>query len=640
MNKFDLILKKFAEAIAQGGDRDDVEAQVLAFAKRQGYGDFNSIEELERAGMEGIERDLDASETRLGNVGRSLAQGLTMGFSDELAGLGAALAPGGRDYQEGRQEALARLERGRRENPYASFAGEMAGAVAPGIGAMRAASMIPQVGRALRSPRLMPRLRTGGLPQPGRAAAMAGLGAAEGAVYGLGAGESGLQDRLESAETGAKFGGAIGGALPFVPLVGGALRTRGARGGDIRQTVQEGIERLRPRDASFGPARIERRSPRGLLDSADTQLANVGRRRVQAADQAEGGFEAAQKNYDDFATSHRLGWEDADGLTQGGSNNVKLVEWLRRNMFGDNQSKSGIGTDSQLSKVLGDDWKNDPQLVQAVRNIRESLEEGITRTQKALPQDADDIRFGIEQTFRNETSFNPNQVKNLSFKDVDQLRKNITRLEGQGLGDTRTKNTFTQLLDNLYGEKGVALRTAYSRSNQLRQAYNAGAGIEFQQMNSSLPKSNLFKGKNPFSTQGLEMARKQLRQDPRFKNLTAEQRAVRLKEVDARFLDGIWDRFSKELEGSFKEGGEKAGIAKLYNLTRGEGRGWLRQFFEEGRSGDRKFKQALTIIEEATPFNVKHRNLYNFMRVAAIFGLARGAFASGESGLLGAIDPF
>ena len=51
MNKFDLILKKFAEAIAQGGDRDDVEAQVLAFAKRQGYGDFNSIEELERAGI-------------------------------------------------------------------------------------------------------------------------------------------------------------------------------------------------------------------------------------------------------------------------------------------------------------------------------------------------------------------------------------------------------------------------------------------------------------------------------------------------------------------------------------------------------------------------------------------------------------
>ena len=86
MNKFDLILKKFAEAIAQGGDRDDVEAQVLAFAKRQGYGDFNSIEELERGGMEGVERDLDASETRLGNVGRSLAQGLTMGFLTNLQG--------------------------------------------------------------------------------------------------------------------------------------------------------------------------------------------------------------------------------------------------------------------------------------------------------------------------------------------------------------------------------------------------------------------------------------------------------------------------------------------------------------------------------------------------------------------------
>jgi hypothetical protein len=594
MNKFDLILKKFAEAIAQGGDRDDVEAQVLAFAKRQGYGDFNSIEELERAGMEGIERDLDASETRLGNVGRSLAQGLTMGFSDELAGLGAALAPGGRDYQEGRQEALARLERGRRENPYASFAGEMAGAVAPGIGAMRAASMIPQIGRALRSPRLMPRLRTGGLPQPGRAAAMAGLGAAEGAVYGLGAGESGLQDRLESAETGAKFGGAIGGALPFVPLVGGALRTRGARGGTIRETVQEGIERVRPREMDLGPARIERRSPLGLLDSAQKQLEPVRNRRVQTRDKLRKGIKEAKNAYNDFHDSHRLGWSaekgDANSIE---SANKRVIAWLNKHLTADN---------------LGSGWREKPRLETAVIEI-----------QKAL---------------------NPEQglIKNLPSREMDVIRRHFEVRANQKLGRSKEiSDELTNLLDDLYGPQWKQVRSGYAESHFRSEAYNAGAGKK----NSYTPivKYN-FQTDDLITKQDLEDALKEILNDPRITSLPEALQGARKSEIKSQFLEGVWDRFSKDLENSAREDGTKAGIAKLRNLTRGEGREWFRQFFEEGRSGDRKMREAIAIIEDATPFSVKHKNLYNVMRLAAIFGVGRAVFASGESGLLGAIDPF
>jgi hypothetical protein len=594
MNKFDLILKKFAEAIAQGGDRDDVEAQVLAFAKRQGYGDFNSIEELERAGMEGIERDLDASETRLGNVGRSLAQGLTMGFSDELAGLGAALAPGGRDYQEGRQEALARLERGRRENPYASFAGEMAGAVAPGIGAMRAASMIPQIGRALRSPRLMPRLRTGGLPQPGRAAAMAGLGAAEGAVYGLGAGESGLQDRLESAETGAKFGGAIGGALPFVPLVGGALRTRGARGGTVQETVQEGIERVRPREMDLGPARIERRSPLGLLDSAQKQLEPVRNRRVQTRDKLRKGIKEAKNAYNDFHDSHRLGWSaekgDANSIE---SANKRVIAWLNKHLTADN---------------LGSGWREKPRLETAVIEI-----------QKAL---------------------NPEQglIKNLPSREMDVIRRHFEVRANQKLGRSKEiSDELTNLLDDLYGPQWKQVRSGYAESHFRSEAYNAGAGKK----NSYTPivKYN-FQTDDLVRKQDLEDALDEILNDPRITSLPEALQGARRSQIKSQFLEGVWDRFSKDLENSARSDGTKAGITKLRNLTRGEGREWFRQFFEEGRSGDRKMREAIAIIEDATPFSVKHKNLYNVMRLAAIFGVGRAVFASGESGLLGAIDPF
>ena len=594
MNKFATLLAKYREAVANGMDPSEAEAKVLQRVKATGRGDFNSIEELERAGMEGIERDLDASETRLGNVGRSLAQGLTMGFSDELAGLGAALAPGGRDYQEGRQEALARLERGRRENPYASFAGEMAGAVAPGIGAMRAASMIPQIGRALRSPRLMPRLRTGGLPQPGRAAAMAGLGAAEGAVYGLGAGESGLQDRLESAETGAKFGGAIGGALPFVPLVGGALRTRGARGGTIRETVQEGIERVRPREMDLGPARIERRSPLGLLDSAQKQLEPVRNRRVQTRDKLRKGIKEAKNAYNDFHDSHRLGWSaekgDANSIE---SANKRVIAWLNKHLTADN---------------LGSGWREKPRLETAVIEI-----------QKAL---------------------NPEQglIKNLPSREMDVIRRHFEVRANQKLGRSKEiSDELTNLLDDLYGPQWKQVRSGYAESHFRSEAYNAGAGKK----NSYTPivKYN-FQTDDLITKQDLEDALKEILNDPRITSLPEALQGARKSEIKSQFLEGVWDRFSKDLENSAREDGTKAGIAKLRNLTRGEGREWFRQFFEEGRSGDRKMREAIAIIEDATPFSVKHKNLYNVMRLAAIFGVGRAVFASGESGLLGAIDPF
>lgn len=594
MNKFATLLAKYREAVANGMDPSEAEAKVLQRVKATGRGDFNSIEELERAGMEGIERDLDASETRLGNVGRSLAQGLTMGFSDELAGLGAALAPGGRDYQEGRQEALARLERGRRENPYASFAGEMAGAVAPGIGAMRAASMIPQIGRALRSPRLMPRLRTGGLPQPGRAAAMAGLGAAEGAVYGLGAGESGLQDRLESAETGAKFGGAIGGALPFVPLVGGALRTRGARGGTIRETVQEGIERVRPREMDLGPARIERRSPLGLLDSAQKQLEPVRNRRVQTRDKLRKGIKEAKNAYNDFHDSHRLGWSakkgDANSIE---SANKRVIAWLNKHLTADN---------------LGSGWREKPRLETAVIEI-----------QKAL---------------------NPEQglIKNLPSREMDVIRRHFEVRANQKLGRSKEiSDELTNLLDDLYGPQWKQVRSGYAESHFRSEAYNAGAGKK----NSYTPivKYN-FQTDDLITKQDLEDALNEILNDPRITSLPEALQGARKSEIKSQFLEGVWDRFSKDLENSAREDGTKAGIAKLRNLTRGEGREWFRQFFEEGRSGDRKMREAIAIIEDATPFSVKHKNLYNVMRLAAIFGVGRAVFASGESGLLGAIDPF
>ena len=598
MNKFATLLRKYQEAIAAGMDPAEAEAQVLQRVKATGRGEFNSIEELERAGMEGIERDLDASETRLGNLARGAAQGLTIGLSDELAGVARGLNPFddikgfGAGYESGKEEATAKLERGRRENPIASFMGEMAGAVVPGAGAMRAASMIPRVGRALRSPKLLPRVTRSGL-EPGRLASTAALGAVEGGAYGFGAGEGGVEGRMESAETGAKFGGVVGGALPVLPLVGGLLRRQGARGGTIQETLQEGIEGVRPRRVDLGTLPRTERGPRGLLDSAETQLEPVRNRRINTTVKLEKNVEDASSKFDDVFKKYEgniddkgkyIGWESTSG---GPDATKKLAKYFEDN-------KLIFGSRDSLDI-----------------NVRDALEEieGI-------------VAQGDQQ--------------NLPLKAMEIVRRHLRDRARDG--GKRVNVAFDEL-DNLLDEAFPDIkpvRRKYSEANMMNEAYSAGSGTGVKQIGKGTGESGLFSDTNVFNKQNLKRAMRKLTDDPRIRSLPKAQQGARKAAVERQFLDGVWDRFSTSLEG----GTDKEGTTSRYKLTRGEGKEWFREFFEEGPKGDRAFRQAMNIVEDITPFRARHKLLYNFMRMAAIFGAARAAFASGESGLLGTIDPF
>jgi hypothetical protein len=118
---------------------------------------------------------------------RSAAQGATLGFSDELRGVGSALTGG--SYDEGVKAERERLKEGETAYPYQSFAAEMVGGLPTGaVGAGRA-------------------LALGGLRRLG---AMAGLGAAQGGVGGLGQAEGSITERAPQAAIGAGLGGALG----------------------------------------------------------------------------------------------------------------------------------------------------------------------------------------------------------------------------------------------------------------------------------------------------------------------------------------------------------------------------------------------------------------------------------------------
>ena len=169
------------------------------------------------------------------SAGIGAVQGATFNFGDELYGAGAALIPGGQNYEQARDAFRSAYERA---NPNYRLAGELVGAVA--VPAFGAAGAIARGGTAL--------------AKAGRAAA---VGAAQGGLAGVGAGDGGVADRALSGATGAATGAALGGGLQATlarlvrakatqtaPGADEAIRrqirlTRGQRTGDVEQLSRE-----------------------------------------------------------------------------------------------------------------------------------------------------------------------------------------------------------------------------------------------------------------------------------------------------------------------------------------------------------------------------------------------------------------
>lgn len=136
-------------------------------------------------------------------VGRSLAQGATFGFADELESLMKSLAGQGTYEQNLAALELAKQKFGQ-QNPKTALTSEIVGglpyALVPFLGTARYAQMAKEA-----SPLV-------------RAGVTAGASAVTGALTGAlgGAGAAGAGERMAGAQTGGKFGALVGGAAPAV----------------------------------------------------------------------------------------------------------------------------------------------------------------------------------------------------------------------------------------------------------------------------------------------------------------------------------------------------------------------------------------------------------------------------------------
>lgn len=168
---------------------------------------------------------------------RGAAQGVTLGFAEELtssigAGVARTLKPElfeGETYGKTRERALeaerAKLQQAREERPGAYYGGVVGGGVLTGVGLAKAAPAVFGAGA-----------QQGGLVSRGLQAAK--VGAAEGAISGVGTAEGGPASRAIGGAQGAALGAALG------PVAGEATRAIARGAGAITGKLKPSPEQV------------------------------------------------------------------------------------------------------------------------------------------------------------------------------------------------------------------------------------------------------------------------------------------------------------------------------------------------------------------------------------------------------------
>lgn len=229
------------------------------------------------------QKRLAAGGSALGDFGHMAAQGASFGLSDEMAGIGAAMVPGGRGYGEARDRVRQRVSDLRQLAPRASMAAEIAGGVAlPSFGASTMAGRMAPEGASIAA-----RMAAGGMS--------AGIvGAGTGAAYGAGSTDGGPGARARGAVKPGLQGGVAGLLVGTgLPALGAGAATMARYGSEIATPIRAGArEAGRSVRSAFRAAGIEPKdvpglvgnmAPDGVIADLDPALARSARTAVNQA---------------------------------------------------------------------------------------------------------------------------------------------------------------------------------------------------------------------------------------------------------------------------------------------------------------------------------------------------------------------
>ena len=228
------------------------------------------------------ETEQAASGSAFTDFARAGAQGLSFGFADEIEAAVTTAFDSGKTYAEVVKDVRGQIESFRQRNPAAAYSTEIAGAILPTI----AAQFIPGVGQVATAGRAQQLAKAAGFgflgPKGLRTAQVAGTSGAQSALYGAGAAEGDVIDRLPSAVTSGVIGAVAG---PVVDKVAPAITAKAS------ELIKKGVA-LTPGQAVGGSSLLGTALQRTEERVADT-VPLLGDAVRGAFDRATGGFNRA-----------------------------------------------------------------------------------------------------------------------------------------------------------------------------------------------------------------------------------------------------------------------------------------------------------------------------------------------------------
>ena len=385
---------------------------------------------------------------------RTAAQGLTLGFSDEIE---AALR--NPFNAERRAETLEEIRGGisdyQEARPYESLGYELGGAVLPAIASFGAtAPLTGAVTGGRVASRLVPKFLSGSGTLPSTVRAAFG-GAATGAAYEAGTGEGGVAERAADAVTGVApgaLGGAAGRAI-FTPVLRGAsslvnfARQRLGGGGgravtaELRRLAAEGNKSLDEIADDLMSGRIM--AENATLKDAVRALARTSGGPAQGRMQ-EGLTSRAQMTFDEAGAALRAGLSDeADD---------NILRAVRRDDAAAREAENAAYAKFETGSVSPDVQREVARVVNLIPSAADDIQTALRArgaeplfemvdgspifSRAPTPMEAEIVRRAINDSataaFRNSRG-----VVGAAFSDVEgTLRRNLDA-NVPGLGDVR-----------------------------------------------------------------------------------------------------------------------------------------------------------------------------------------------------------
>ena len=369
------------------------------------------------------ETEQAASGSAFTDFARAGAQGLSFGFADEIEAAVTAAFDSGKTYAEVVKDVRGQIESFRQRNPAAAYSTEIAGAILPTI----AAQFIPGVGQVATAGRAQQLAKAAGFgflgPKGLRTAQVAGTSGAQSALYGAGAAEGDVIDRLPSAVTSGVIGAVAG---PVVDKVAPAITAKAS------ELIKKGVA-LTPGQAVGGSSLLGTALQRTEERVADT-VPLLGDAVRGAFDRATAGFNRATV---------------AEALSPLGTKIPKNLEGKPLISFGNRALKTAY--DRTLSKMKIEDIT---PVASQINEITKDLADDIAKDVKGRAG-----RYIVNQ-FKNGTMSGQDIKKAQTFlrRDIERLKKEgseVAARKADALTDIR--NVFSAELQKANPTQGQVL---------------------------------------------------------------------------------------------------------------------------------------------------------------------------------------